>query len=621
MHRDRLVQLALVMVAAAALAGAAALHGVVRAERTRHGLITHSADDEFAKDPKIALLQIVPGGLRAPFLTYLWIRSQELKNQGRFFDAQQLRELICEMMPHFPGVWGFLAWDMAWNISVATHTPDERWMWVSNGMRLLRDKGLRYNPDDLLLYKELAWIFFSKIGQYLDEMHLVYKRRWAAEMQAVVGAPPFSDDAREVIAAFRPIAEAPSRLADLKADKAVRAFVDRLAAAGVAPGAEFLRYHNRFSGAADLTRPAWIRAEAPADAEKPIAALMAGEEFAAARAAVLAYSRRKVLLQTYRMDPAWMLQLMEKYGPLDWRHPNAHAIYWATVGLHTAEGKNLHQINALNTDRIVLGALKGLTRTGQLFYTPNPDQANDPFLDWGPDWRFIGPTHREYVVAGRLLTHDGVDLADDSNTFRDGHVTYLNNAIQELYVGNRRAEAQKHYDNLRTLLKPAGEMYELDLDAFVRARRAESGTPTTDVSRSFWFNALRSAYRALAGGRRDQFRQYHAFARRAYREFVRDAPPRLKGRIESFEKHERNFLAGMLVNPSAFGLRLPLEAKSGLYGSLPPGLQSAVYPLAAPALRAQCTRQKKDFDIYFPAPDLPASAPTTAPAGRPTPAR
>ena len=615
MHRDRIVQLVLVLIAAAALAGAAALHNLVQAERARHGLITGAADDALAKNPKITLLQVVPGGLRAPFLTYLWIRSQELKNQGRFFDAQQLRELICEMMPHFPGVWGFLSWDMAWNISVATHTPDERWMWVSNGMRLLRDKGLQYNPDDLLLYKELAWIFFSKMGQYLDEMHLVYKSRWAAEMQAVVGSPPFSDDADAVIAAFRAIAEAPKSLDALRADPPVRAFVDRLTAAKAAPGATFLRYYNRFSTDADLTRPAWIAPETPSEAERPAADLMGAKEHAAARDAVLAYSRRKVLLEEYRMDPAWMLQLMAKYGPLDWRHTNAHAIYWATVGLHTAEGKDLNQINALNTDRIVLGALKGLTRTGQLFITPNPERPDEPYLDWGPDWRFIGPTHREYVVAGRLLAADGADISDESNTLRGGHITYLNNAIQELYVGNRHAEAQKYFDDLRTLLKPDGEMYDLDLDAFVRARRAESGTPATDVSRSFWFNALRSAYRALAGGNRDQFRQYHAFARRAYREFIKDAAPRLKGKIESFEKHERNFLAGMLVNPSAFGLRLPLEAKSGLYGSLPPGIQSAVYGLAAPALRAQCKQLKKDFDIYFPPPELPATAPTTRPAG------
>ncbi|KKK86781.1 hypothetical protein LCGC14_2759800 [marine sediment metagenome] len=139
MKHDRLVQLVMLALAAAALVGAAWLRGPIEEQRGRLGLDTVSADEAIAKHPRIALLQLVPGGIRAPFINYLWIRSQELKQDGKFFDAWGLRSLICEMTPHFPGVWAFLAWDMAWNISVATHTEAERWMWVSNGIKLIRN--------------------------------------------------------------------------------------------------------------------------------------------------------------------------------------------------------------------------------------------------------------------------------------------------------------------------------------------------------------------------------------------------------------------------------------------------------------------------------------------------
>jgi hypothetical protein len=43
--------------------------------------------------------------------------------------------------------------------------------------------------------------------------------------------------------------------------------------------------------------------------------------------------RALLLRQKYKMDPGWMRTVDERYGPLDWRLPEAHAIYWASVGL------------------------------------------------------------------------------------------------------------------------------------------------------------------------------------------------------------------------------------------------------------------------------------------------
>ena len=40
------------------------------------------------------------------------------------------------------------------------------------GAKLLRDKGIPRNPKSLMLYKELAWIFFDKMGGFMDDKHL-----------------------------------------------------------------------------------------------------------------------------------------------------------------------------------------------------------------------------------------------------------------------------------------------------------------------------------------------------------------------------------------------------------------------------------------------------------------
>src|ERR1039457_6150202 len=102
-----------------------------------------------ADHPDIVLLNTLPGGLKTAGVTYLWIQSQELKDKGRDYDAMQKAGLICKLEPHFSGVWRFQAWNMAYNISVSKHTPPERWLWVYNGAKLLRDEGIPLNPYSL----------------------------------------------------------------------------------------------------------------------------------------------------------------------------------------------------------------------------------------------------------------------------------------------------------------------------------------------------------------------------------------------------------------------------------------------------------------------------------------
>jgi hypothetical protein len=61
---------------------------------------------------------------------------------------------------------------------------------VKRGVELLRDEGLHYNPNETRLYRDLSWLFQHKIGAYLDDAHMLYKLRWAQEMQGVLGGRP-----------------------------------------------------------------------------------------------------------------------------------------------------------------------------------------------------------------------------------------------------------------------------------------------------------------------------------------------------------------------------------------------------------------------------------------------
>ena len=58
-----------------------------------------------------------------------------------------------------------------------------------------------------------------------------------------------------------------------------------------------------------------------------------------ARDAGLGAMRRSVetlLRDKYNMEPQRMIRYTQKYGPIDWRHPAAHALYWSKRGVENA---------------------------------------------------------------------------------------------------------------------------------------------------------------------------------------------------------------------------------------------------------------------------------------------
>ena len=70
---------------------------------------------------------------------------------------------------------------MSYNISVSTQTLSERWTWVRAGIELLRDEGIPANPNEMILHKELAWIYLHKVSGWTDDANQYYKAEHAGE--------------------------------------------------------------------------------------------------------------------------------------------------------------------------------------------------------------------------------------------------------------------------------------------------------------------------------------------------------------------------------------------------------------------------------------------------------
>jgi hypothetical protein len=143
--------------------------------------------------PVLAFTTVALGGFRGLIANALWMRANDLQQDDKYFEMVQLTDWITKLEPHFVDVWRVQAWNMAYNISVKFKDPEDRWHWVKRGIELLRDDGIRLNPGETLIYRDLSWLFQHKMGQNLDDAHMRYKLRWAQEMQGVLGGRPDFD--------------------------------------------------------------------------------------------------------------------------------------------------------------------------------------------------------------------------------------------------------------------------------------------------------------------------------------------------------------------------------------------------------------------------------------------
>jgi hypothetical protein len=583
------------------------------------------------RDPKLALLNMAPGGLRALFINYLAIRSQALKQKGRFYDAAQLATLICRSQRQFPGVWVFYSWEMAWNISAATHTGEERWLWVTNGMRLLRDEGIPLNRTSLELYRELGWIFFFKIGDVMDEKHWTYKQRWAAEMQHLLGAPP-AGETPAVIDAFRPIAQAPldkdlarqgaeriqpQALRALLADPNVARYAELLSPYGVRVDDTLLDAYNRYTDDAAVADTRAVIGKPPlaSDRDRAIAELINSEKHAGARAKMLAFVRAQILWNVYKMDPQWMLSIMDRYqAPLDWRLPWPHGVYWVTYGIEVCGSLSRTDVSALNADRIVMFCFKLLTWQGRLAYVENPEQPDAPALTMFSDPRYILPANRahlQFVEAYRQSAGRDADV----RPYEDGHINYLADVICML-------AAMQDWDGAKEWLRWVKDYYKLkggrwdatSVGDFVQDVYTGDSRPTLNAAVSQATAAFQQAYYLLAMGKvrgTQGFAASFAFARRLCDAYNQGLPAESQDRLT--EDLAVGVLTEMLREPRTAGYSLSLEERRTLYQqaelipvTMPDGtrfsMQAMVYGYIQRRLRAQFGDDPSRFDQYFPQP-------------------
>lgn len=545
MRRDTKIQFVAVLGLVASLMAAGALMPRIKASASEAQLrytdsstnqrIQASAGDQFMLD----LAQSV-GVLRGIVVNYLWIRADALKEDGKFFEAYHLSKWITQLQPRFAKVWSFHAWNMAYNISVATHTKEERWQWVQDGIRLLREQGIRYNPNDMMLYKELAWIFLHKVSGFTDDAHLYYKQRIADRWHGILGDVPRGYQER--MEAMRRVAEAPQRLdrylANLADDPSKQAEYQNLQAllgdlddAGFKLDESILRVCANIEAMStsylaqlvDFERrildedidPRLQKKYGPVLALHPI---YRKPEYAQVWPILLAHVRKRVLMDEYNMDPAYMLRFMEKYGPLDWRSPVAHGLYWAAIGVERGVTRlSQARFDQINTDRLLFHSTQSLKRMGSVNYDFITQEVS-----WGPDLRFIPHYEATFLIVTERLVAEGPGAA---RTYTDGYRNFLIDAVREYYQWGEYEKANEYYSKLRTprFVEEGKEgRFTLPINEFVIRETIDRLTSPSVVRNDILGQLVTGFRRGLARGDRKVFQSNYNNAKNLYDYFDRE---------------------------------------------------------------------------------------------------
>ncbi len=556
---NRLIQLVGLVVFVASLGVSGTLSGAISAEAGRSQLVYTDVASE--GDPPEVAFGIAMGAFRGLFVNYLWLRANRLKEEGKFHEAIELSTVITRLQPRFPRVWSFHAWNMAYNISVATNTERERWQWVSAGVDLLRSKGIPRNPNDVLLHKELAWIFFHKIQGFHDDSNRYYKQHHPREWTVVLGTPPALPDdpdaAVEVMRDwFRPIVEAPETLQGVIEDELAARSEELPVDGAEQPASMVAELARRLEQEAGLTRgvelleltairraidEAWHAGTDSEGAEQAwrgslqrdfaqrnlinetLDELLREPRYEDAWARLLPHVRKRVLVDEYRMEPGRMLRYTGKYGPLDWRHPAAHAIYWSQRGVELGlERKNATEFGTLNTDRVTLHSVQELFRTGTVVYdivqnshftmlsthyAPKYGELIGEFADRGG---------RSQDTSQRIFTTYGV-----------GYQNFLADVTRVMFRLGRYEEAQEYFRKWRTnpympLNDPNDRrLAELPLDRFVQeslfSLEADDRVTIPHVAATEVETALQSAFlRGLLRDDLDIFQSNMRYARQVH---------------------------------------------------------------------------------------------------------
>jgi hypothetical protein len=468
----------------ALLVGVSVVERDLNHERDKLGLTRYT--ELKGAPPVLALTTVALGGFRGLISNALWIRANDLQEDGKYFEMVQLADWITKLEPHFTHVWLVQSWNMAYNISVKFKDAPDRWRWVQRGIELLRDDGLRYNEHDVLIYRELAWFFQHKMGANLDDAHLYYKQMWANEMSKVLGTE----------------------------------------------------------------KPNWEVLIHPKTEEEK--------------------QKTQLLREKYKMDPEFMKEVDEQYGPLEWRLPEASAIYWAALGLKEAKlnERKINPDDLITLRRVIYQSMQLSFQRGRMI----ADQA-DKLFEFGPNLAIIPKVNAAYEQAMD-------DDAKNRDHIQIAHRNLLRDIVFFLYTYNREADALNWFKYLgekypdKPLLDGQTNSFprNINLDTYALGRiQEEVGDRGMDKTRAVLEGLEARAFNDMAIGNDEEYTGLDHMAEKLWRSYMDkvagDPEKRLK--LPPMPQIRREVIDRMLDHELSPALSAQLRTALGMTNAAP----------------------------------------------------
>ena len=311
-------------------------------------------------------------------------------------------------------------------------------------------------------------------------------------------------------------------------------------------------------------------------------------------------ARAKLLIEKYKMDPKFMKEVNDKYGPLEWRLPEAHAIYWGAKGLEAASNNptKVKLDDMITLRRLIYQSMLVSFQRGQLVDNPYA-QAFEfvPNLDIIPKVSFA----YEQAAEEDKNNHDHILKA---------HRNFLRDAVYFLYEANRLRDSEYWYKVLTAKYpdKPVLDDDPKSLPATMTfedyaVKKVQEDVRETDSKRiiSAIIGMVRHAYSELLLGQDERYTGYMLLAKKTYNTYESQIPKSREDPIglppfEDLVKIAQDQMLNPQTSPLPYEARAVLRSKLGMKKEEPvaPGTTNSVPNGASAAVGAtNATQQAK----------------------------
>jgi hypothetical protein len=240
-----------------------------------------------------------------------------------------------------------------------------------------------------------------------------------------------------------------------------------------------------------------------------------------------------ILRKRYKLDPAKMKETDDRYGPLEWRLPESHAIYWANLGRQMARTKD----QLIKLRRIIYQSLFLAFHRGRIIRL-KPGES----IIFGENLDIFPRTHAAYE---EMMAED----PEMREHIARAHRNALLDAVYFYFVHQRYREANQWLDTVKKLY-PKDYPADMTLEEYA-LRRVGEDVGETDMNKTISNirGALVRSFINLALDEEDQAQGYLLLARNIWNRYMNKivgGPSEKRVGLPPFEEMRREVLDNLL---------------------------------------------------------------------------